>query len=76
MICMNAKRGRPKGRNPKGHNGSYYVVDPNNFRKHMKKQEVERLINAYDYIHTMAFDTPLSWSQKRDFRIVIKEGVK
>lgn len=76
MICMNGKRGRPKGRNPKGHNGSYYVVDPNNFRKHMKKQEVERLINAYDYIHQMAFDTPLSWSYKRDFRNVQIKGVK
>ena len=75
MICMNAKRGRPKGRNPKGHNGSYYVVDPNNFRKHLHKQYVERLINAYDEIHKNAFDVPMSWSKKRDFRIVIKRGL-
>ncbi len=76
MICMNAKRGRPAtGRNPKGHNGSYYVVDPNNYLNHLKKQETERLINAYDYIHLMAFDNPLSWSQKRDFRIVLKRAL-
>ena len=74
MICM---RGRPAtGRNPKGLNGSYYIVDPNNFRKHLKKQEVERLITAYDYIHTMAFDVPMSWSQKRDFRNSNKWMVK
>lgn len=76
MICMNGKKGRPAtGRNPKGHNGSYYVVDPNNFRNHLKKQELDRLINAYDFIHLMAFDIALSWSQKRDLRIVNKRGV-
>jgi hypothetical protein len=69
MISMKGKRGRPAtGRNPQGHNGSYYIPDPNNFRNHLKKQEVERLINAYDFIHQMAFDVALSWSQKRDFR--------
>ena len=75
MICMNGKRGRPKGRNPKGHNGSYYVPDPNSFRKHLHKQSVERLINAYDEIHKNAFDVPMSWAMKRDFRIVIKDRV-
>jgi len=76
MICMKGKRGRPAtGRNPKGPNGNYYVPDPNNFRKHLHKQNVERLINAYDYIHLMAFDVALSWSQKRDFRIVINKAV-
>ena len=69
---MNGKRGRPNT----GRKETYYVPDPNNFRKHLHKLTVERLINAYDHIHLMAFDTPLSWSQKRDFRIVIKEGVK
>ena len=64
MICMNGKRGRPAT----GRKDTYYVPDPNNFRKHLHKQNVERLINAYDYIHLMAFDIALSWSQKRDFR--------
>lgn len=71
MICMNGKRGRPAT----GRKDTYYVPDPNNFRKHLHKQNVERLINAYDYIHLMAFDVALSWSQKRDLRIVIKEAV-
>ena len=71
MISMNAKRGRPAT----GRKESYYVIDPNNFRKHLRKQEVERLINAYDYIHFMAFDVALSWSQKRDFRIDINKAV-
>jgi len=61
---MNGKRGRPAT----GRKDTYYVPDPNNFRKHLHKQNVERLINAYDYIHLMAFDIALSWSQKRDFR--------
>jgi hypothetical protein len=61
---MNGKRGRPAT----GRKDTYYVPDPNNFRKHLHKQNVERLINAYDYIHLMAFDVALSWSQKRDFR--------
>ena len=64
MIYMNGKRGRPAT----GRKDTYYVPDPNNFRKHLHKQNVERLINAYDYIHLMAFDIALSWSQKRDFR--------
>ena len=64
MICMKGKRGRPAT----GRKETYYVPDPNNFRKHLHKQNVERLINAYDYIHLMAFDIALSWSQKRDFR--------
>lgn len=72
MICMNGKRGRPAT----GRKETYYVPDPNNFRKHLHKQYVERLLNAYDEIHNNAFDVPMSWSQKRDFRIVIKEGVK
>ncbi len=71
MICMNGKRGRPAT----GRKDTYYVPDPNNFRKHLHKQNVEKLINAYDYIHLMAFDVSLSWSQKRDFRIVLKEGL-
>ena len=71
MICMNGKRGRPAT----GRKDTYYVPDPNNFRKHLHKQNVERLINAYDYIHLMAFDIALSWSQKRDFRIVINKAV-
>jgi predicted nuclease with RNAse H fold len=71
MICMNAKRGRPAT----GRKESYYVIDPANFERHMNKIKTERLINAYDYIHTMAFDVPLSWSQKRDFRIVLKRGL-
>ena len=71
MIYMNAKRGRPAT----GRKESYYVIDPANFERHMNKIETERLINAYDYIHTMAFDVPLSWSQKRDFRIVLKRGL-
>ena len=71
MICMNGKRGRPAT----GRKDNYYVPDPNNFRKHLHKQNVERLINAYDYIHLMAFDVALSWSQKRDFRIVINKAV-
>jgi hypothetical protein len=71
MICMNGKRGRPAT----GRKDTYYVPDPNNFRKHLHKQNVERLINAYDYIHLMAFDVALSWSQKRDFRIVINKAV-
>jgi hypothetical protein len=66
---MNGKRGRPAT----GRKDTYYVPDPNNFRKHLHKQNVERLINAYDYIHLMAFDIALSWSQKRDFR---KEKIK
>jgi hypothetical protein len=61
---MKGKRGRPAT----GRKDTYYVPDPNNFRKHLHKQNVERLINAYDYIHLMAFDIALSWSQKRDFR--------
>jgi hypothetical protein len=61
---MNGKRGRPAT----GRKDTYYVPDPNNFRKHLHKQNAERLINAYDYIHLMAFDVALSWSQKRDFR--------
>jgi hypothetical protein len=74
---MNAKRGRPAtGKTGKGHNGSYYIPDPNNFRKHLHKQYVERLINAYDAIHINAFDVPMSWAMKRDFRIVINKGVK
>jgi hypothetical protein len=68
---MNGKRGRPAT----GRKDTYYVPDPNNFRKHLHKQNVERLINAYDYIHLMAFDVALSWSQKRDFRIVINKAV-
>ena len=68
---MNGKRGRPAT----GRKDTYYVPDPNNFRKHLHKQNVEKLINAYDYIHLMAFDVSLSWSQKRDFRIVLKEGL-
>ncbi len=68
---MKGKRGRPAT----GRKDTYYVPDPNNFRKHLHKQNVERLINAYDYIHLMAFDVALSWSQKRDFRIVLKEGL-
>ncbi len=71
MICMNGKRGRPAT----GRKDTYYVPDPNNFRKHLHKQNVERLINAYDYIHLMAFDVALSWSQKRDFRIVVNKAV-
>ncbi len=71
MICMNGKRGRPAT----GRKDTYYVPDPNNFRKHLHKQNVERLINAYDYIHLMAFDVALSWSQKRDFRIVLKRDL-
>lgn len=74
MIFMKGKRGRPAtGRNPLGPNGSYYVPDPNNFNKHVKKQEIDRLINAYDELHKLAFDVPMSWSLKRDFRIVIKD---
>ena len=42
----------------------------------MNKIKLERLITAYDYIHTMAFDVPLSWSQKRDFRNSNKRMVK
>jgi predicted nuclease with RNAse H fold len=42
----------------------------------MNKIQLERLINAYDYIHTMAFDVPLSWSYQRDFRNANKKGVK
>ena len=72
MICMNGKRGRPAT----GRKDTYYVPDPNNFRKHLHKQNVERLINAYDYIHTMAFDVPLSWSYKRDIRNSNKRMVK
>ena len=72
MIYMNAKRGRPAT----GRQESYYVIDPANFERHMNKIETERLINAYDYIHTMAFDVPLSWSYKRDFRNANKKGVK
>jgi predicted nuclease with RNAse H fold len=72
MIYMNGKRGRPAT----GRQESYYVIDPANFERHMNKIETERLINAYDYIHTMAFDVPLSWSYKRDFRNVNKKGVK
>jgi len=68
---MNGKRGRPAT----GRKDTYYVPDANNFRKHLHKQNVERLINAYDYIHLMAFDVALSWSQKRDFRIVINKAV-
>jgi hypothetical protein len=68
---MKGKRGRPAT----GRKDTYYVPDPNNFRKHLHKQNVERLINAYDYIHVMAFDVALSWSQKRDFRIVINKAV-
>jgi hypothetical protein len=68
---MNGKRGRPAT----GRKDTYYVPDPNNFRKHLHKQNVERLINAYDYIHLMAFDVALSWSQKRDFRIVVNKAV-
>lgn len=72
MICMNAKRGRPAT----GRQESYYVIDPANFERHINKIETERLINAYDYIHKMAFDVPLSWSYKRDFRNANKKGVK
>lgn len=72
MICMNGKRGRPAT----GRKDTYYVPDPNNFRKHLHKQNVESLINAYDYIHLMAFDIALSWSQKRDFRNDNKRMVK
>ena len=68
---MNGKRGRPAT----GRKESYYVPDPNNFRKHVNKQNVERLINAYDEIHKLAFDVPMSWSQKRDFRIDINKAV-
>lgn len=72
MICMNAKRGRPAT----GRKESYYVIDPANFERHMNKIQLERLITAYDYIHTMAFDVPLSWSQKRDLRNSNKRMVK
>lgn len=71
---MNGKRGRPAtGRNPLGPNGKYYVPDPNNFRKHLKKQSVERLITAFNYIHLMAFDRELSWSEKKNLKTVINE---
>ena len=72
MICMNAKRGRPAT----GRKESYYVIDPANFERHMNKIQLERLITAYVYIHTMEFDVPLSLSQKRDFRNSNKRMVK
>lgn len=64
---MKGKRGRPAT----GRKETYYVPDPNNFRKHLKKQNIERLITAFGFIHLMAFDRELSWSEKKNLKTVI-----
>jgi len=68
MICMNAKRGRPAtGRNPKGVNGSYYVIDPTNYSRYLKRTNEQRLLDAYNYIYEQAFGKPMGWKVQKDF---------
>lgn len=71
MIVMTLKRGRPAT----GRKESYYVINPNNFNRHMNNIKLDRYINALDYIHQQAFGISLSWSQKKDLRIVKKEAL-
>lgn len=66
MIVMTLKRGRPAT----GRKESYYVINPNNFIRHMKKIKLNKYINALDYIHQQAFGIPLSWSQKEKIKSV------
>jgi predicted nuclease with RNAse H fold len=69
---MTLKRGRPAT----GRKESYYEPKVENFERHMNNIKMDRLIKAYDNLHILAFDKPMSWSQKRDFRIVNKKGIK
>ena len=61
---MTLKRGRPAT----GRKESYYVPKTSNFDRHLNNIKIDRLINAYDYLHLMAFDVPMSWSQKKTFQ--------
>jgi penicillin-binding protein-related factor A (putative recombinase) len=72
MTFMKGKRGRPAT----GRKESYYVVNPENFERHVRKTKEERMTIALDYIHTMAFDVPLTWKQKQNLKEHIKEMVK
>ena len=76
MICMNAKRGRPAtGRNPKGVNGSYYVIDPTNYSRYLKRTNEQRLLDAYNYIYEQAFGKPMGWKVQKDFYELNIKGV-
>ena len=63
MICMNAKRGRPAT----GRKESYYVIDPTNYSRYLKKSDNQRLLNAYNYIYEQAFGKPMGWKVAKDF---------
>jgi hypothetical protein len=63
---MTLKRGRPAT----GRKESYYEPKASNFERHMNNIKIERLIKAYDQLHILAFDIPLTWSQKQKIKSV------
>ena len=60
---MMAKRGRPKTVADDVHVKRYYYPSKVQDDAAIFKVMQERLLNAYNDVHTLAFDTGLTWSQ-------------
>ena len=63
------KRGRPAT----GRKDSYYVPDVKIFENKLKKENVERLVNAYNTLANLAFDVDLTYTEKKNLRNEINE---
>ena len=63
------KRGRPAT----GRKDTYYVPDVKIFQNKIRKENVDRLVNAYNTLANLAYDVDLTYSEKKTLKKLINE---